>query len=231
MTAPKWIGASLILLTTLAGPPAARATTHDNKPKVLLHARSVVAKNICSSGQLYTCQEAVTEGTLNTYYNVFVLVDRGNLPNIGGVQFGIDYAGGFNLAGGLKPISVFSWELCGELNFLNPVPAWPAPGSGALIVFEGYYGGCPDYEVNVAGYFYMGAYEPATLSITARPNDQVLMVATCGDVEVVLEAPDDAGYVSFSDTGTPGCNPCNAPCAIVAVEFSTWSRIKAYGGQ
>ena len=60
MTTPRWTGASLLLIAPWLLAPAARATTHDGKPKVLLHARSVAAKNICSSGYLGTCQEAVT---------------------------------------------------------------------------------------------------------------------------------------------------------------------------
>jgi hypothetical protein len=212
---------------TLLGAAPAIATTHDGKPKILLHAQPVVAKNKCASGYIANCQEAVTQGNLNTYYNVFVVGARGNLPDLNGLQFGLDYQGGVDMAGGLTPISVFSWTLCGHIELVSPTPAWPAPGCGTILILDNYQEACNTNEVAVGGYFYMAAYEPATMRITERPVDHVLKVARCNSTEVIMSDPDDAGIVSFSDSALPGCNPCNAPCTVVAVAPATWSRIKA----
>lgn len=226
MTAPRWTGAALLLIAPWLLAPSAHATTHDGKAKILLHVRSVTTKNICTSGELGTCQGAVTEGALDTFYNVFVLVAKGNLPHIRSLQFGIDYQGGVDIDGGTTPISVFSWALCAWIELVSVTPVWPASGGGTLLMWD-HDDPCRTGEMHTAGYFYMAAYEPAFMRIIPRPIDQTLKVARCDNSDVILSAPDDAGYVTFSDTGAPGCNPCNAPCAVVAVQPSTWSRIKA----
>jgi hypothetical protein len=229
MSASRIARVCLVLLTPLVLITPARAGTHDGNAKILLHARSVVAKNICASGEIATCQEAVTQGALNTYYNVFVLVARGNLPHIAGLQFGIDYPGGVNINGGETPITVFSWTLCAWIELVSPSPLWPAPGGGTIILWDDD-DPCRTGEMHVAGYFYMGAYETSYMRIIPRPIDQALKVSRCDNTEVILDAPDDAGYAAFSDTGALGCNPCDASCFVVAVEPSSWSRIKAHGG-
>ncbi|TPW16699.1 MAG: hypothetical protein FD129_659 [bacterium] len=220
--------AALVSLALTSTSPPTMASTHDGKPKVLLHVRPVTTKNVCQAAYLGSCQEAVTQGSINEFYDVYLLVARGTQPGLAGVQLGIDYQGGFKFEGGERPIDIFSFGLCAQLGFQTPTPPWPSPGGGIMMVWGDYGdGGCVMDDVNVGGYFYMAAYEPAFLRVIPRPVDQVLKVSNCSSVEITLNELADAGYAWFSDTGLTGCNPCNEPCMGVAVEPTTWSRIKA----
>ena len=82
----------------------------------------------------------------------------------------------------------------------------------------------------MAGYFYMGAYQPDRLSVIERPVDHAAKVASCLGIETRLQ-PGDLGYAEFSPGGKArGCNPCLVDCsAAVNVQPTTWSRIKTLG--
>jgi hypothetical protein len=201
------------------------------KPKVLLHVKAVTSKNQCVATGVTTCDQAVSVGTLNTNYHVQVLVAEWDSLNtqdtgIAGVQFGLDYMGGFNSSGDPNlAIDIFGWTLCATLEFASPSPAWPNPGSGNLITWDAV-NACQRNNTATAGYFYLSAYMPATLKLIPRPADQVAKVADCGSAEIVLPTT-DLGMAAFSAGGvTPGCNPCSMPCGMVAVQPTTWSSIK-----
>ena len=201
-------------------------------PKILLHVKAVTTKNQCTPTGVTTCDQAVNVGMLNTFYHVQVLVAESDSLNqedtgIAGVQFGLDYMGGFDPSGNPSlALDIFGWNLCATLEFAQPSPTWPGPGGGNLITWDAVTT-CQRGAVATAGYFYLTAYMPATLKLIPRPVDGAAKVADCGSMEIPLQPP-DLGWASFSAGATvPGCNPCVMPCGMVPVEQSTWSSIKA----
>ncbi|HEX7878920.1 MAG TPA: hypothetical protein VF720_05890 [Candidatus Eisenbacteria bacterium] len=211
---------------------AARAA---NNPMILLHV--VAANKVCGQAQLANCTAAISQGSLNTPYHVFVVVAPSDSmlqsgAGIAGLQFGLDYSGGFDPSGNpVLPIDIFSWTLCATLEFITPTPQWPGPGGGNLITWDSVTN-CQLGNLAVAGYFYLTAYSPATLRLTPRPVDQRAKVATCGAVELDTWNYYGLGIAAFSAGSTvPGCNPCIYPCGIDPVESTTWSRIKSQVGQ
>jgi hypothetical protein len=215
----------------------ASATSFDNRPKILLHVKSKTQKNACSFGSVSDCQtETVVKATLtdvndsNTFYFVYLLAVKASIPNLAGMQCGIQYEGGANPSGGESPINIASWTLCGTLEFVTPgADAWPRPGGGNLITWDSM-NACQTGEVGVAGYFYVGAYAPATMRVTTRPVDNKATLADCSDPPVESEPllTKDLGFVAFSAGAvTQGCNPCATECMPVAVAPTTWSGIKS----
>ena len=88
------------------------ATSFDNRPKILLHVKSKTSKNPCNFGSLSDCQtQTVVKGTLtnpndtNTFYFVYLLAVKASLPNMAGIQCGIQYDGGANPSGTVPMIS------------------------------------------------------------------------------------------------------------------------------
>jgi len=155
-------------------------------------------------------------------------VARGNIPNIAGLQCGLQYQNGApeNLNDGTG-IDVFGWNLCATLEFQTTGPnQWPRPGGGNLITWNSLTV-CQEGETGVAGYFYMGAYGPDTMRLTVRPVDSAAKIANCASVETPLTDA-DLGYAAFSVGGvTAGCNPCSTGCSGVPVETTTWGGIKS----
>jgi len=226
--AMQWVRSLLLLpiAILLLSPGSAAASTVDGRPKILLHVRPTTAESPCGNGMLAQCQDAVTGGITNVAYHLFVLAARGNQADLAGVQFGIDYEGTFDPVGSGAYLDVFSWTLCATLEFPSPNPPWPSPGGGTLITWDSVTT-CQTGDVAVVGYFYMTAYNAATMRVLPRPIDGAAKVATCGSAEVLLDYGVDLGCAYFSPQGALGCNPCLHPCFIDAVEASTWSRIKA----
>jgi hypothetical protein len=217
-------------MVLVAGPAA--AAVNPNSPKVLLHVKATTVKNQCSIAALAdNCANANTKGATSatTFFHVQLITERGDSiqsdAGVAGVQIGLDYMGGADANGGFTPISIFGWSLCATLEFASPSPAWPQPGSGNLITWDAV-GSCQRNRLAIAGYFYLGAYEAGTLRLTRRPADNVAKVADCGSIEVIV--PDGAlGFAAFSAGAvTEGCNPCLTDCAPVAVEQTTWSKVK-----
>ena len=230
----------LVLVVSLAVASPATATSFDNRPKILLHAKSKTTKNPCDFGTVGNCQtEVVSKGTLtdandpNTFYFVYILAVKASMPNMAGVQFGIEYEGGYNPDGGNSPINIAEWTLCGTLEFKTVEPAWPAPGSGNLITWSTS-SECQTGEVGVAGFFYLGAYAPGMMTLDMRPVDNVAKLADCTDPPFESEPllTKDLGFVAFSAGAiTEGCNPCLTECMPVAVQPTTWSGIKSLIGR
>jgi len=223
------------LLTASALP--ALAGTHDNRPKILVHVKSTTTKNACTFGSagITDCNSGsiVTNGTITPlggpgYYYFYLLVARGNLTNLAGMQCGIAYQNNQSSnESDLAGIDIFGWTLCATLEFVTPGSnVWPRPGGGNLITWDST-NNCQTGEVAVAGYFYAAAYSADYFAITPRPVDGISKVANCNNTETNL-VQGDLGWAQFS-TGavTPGCNPCAQICPPVAVETTTWGGIKS----
>jgi len=212
---------------TCVAPPPPWASS---EPKLLLHVGAVTSKNPCTAVSLPDCRSAVTHGALSTaagpFHFVYLLATRGPLSSLQGLQAGISYdedqpGSEADQAG----IDVFGWTLCASLQFpTEGAHAWPQPGSGNLITWAQ----CEVGNLSVAGYFYVGAYSPALMRLTPRPNDGRAKVANCSSAETELTVG-DLGSVEFSTSATlRDCNPCLRICEFgpVAVQPTTWSRIK-----
>lgn len=209
------------------------AAVDPNIPKILLHVRNVTTKNLCSVPELNNnCASTNQMGGVSPASpacHLLVLVDRGDsLSPAAGfdyAQFGIDYQGGYNPSGFMRPINVWSWILCATLQFDTQSPLWPRPGSGTLISWNS----CQQSRLVCAGYFYMTAYGPAKFGLTKRPSDNIAKVTACPAQDVQL--PEAAlGSADFSAGAvTAGCNPCLRDCADapVTVEDVTWSKVKS----
>lgn len=230
---------SLILagFMVLALSPLAFAGLNSNA-KIQLHVGPKVAKAICEGGWK-TCNSIVTAGGLyppNVYYTYLIVTDYDVAGGIAGGQCGIAYTGG---------VKVFGWVFCAALQFQNDPPnPWPSSGGGNLWTWDASstdpLGGCQklhgisNVPTAVAGYFYMGAYTPGTMSVTKRPADNRAKVASCANVEENvcgggdLVAPCDGvshlGSAAFNTSQTGGYNPCGL---VTAVQPSTWGGIKA----
>jgi len=222
------VGVLGLLLLALV-PEIGGAGTIDGRPKVLLHVRAVTNTYVCGLVTLAQCEDAVTRGSVNSAYHVFVLVARGDAPSIGGVQLGIDYVGQVTPAGGAPNLNVFGWTLCSNYDSPSAMPAWPAPGSGNLLTWDLDHA-CQTGEVAVAGYFYLAAYSEGSLYVRPSPDDGTLKVVDCQRNEILLDPLADAGCAYFNNRGLDGCNPCLHACFIDPVETATWSRIKTREG-
>ncbi|TPW09650.1 MAG: Fibronectin type III domain-containing protein [bacterium] len=213
------VAMSVAITQWLFSPTTATAVPFDGNPKILLHLRPVTMKNACTTfGSLTDCQAAVTEGVTGQTYFAYVLAARGNLPSVAGAQFGIEYETGCpeNRNNGSR-IDIFSWTLCATLEFITPTPLWMSPGGGNLVIWDAV-NRCQTGEAAVAGYFYLTCYSGNDLlEIVPRPVDGVAKLADCNSVEFTL--PTSAlGKAAFSAGGaTPGCNPCDGPCAPPSV--------------
>ena len=205
-------------------------------PGVGVHISGVVNKNQCDppAGVTDPYHFKYFEPNLSTpegpFYFLYVMGCNDNVNlGLGGIEFGVDYPGGFNPAGGAVPINVFDWNLCGDLEF--PSTGWPAPGGGNLIVWSSENCG-PDVQpqwfvfYKVAGYFYLGAYGASQFSITPRPVTGFLKVADCNAAEEDLTGDFYArGVAAFGNAAVwawPGCYSEPLP-----VQSTTWSGIKA----
>ncbi len=206
---------SLIFCVFAALP--AGAVPFDNKPKILLHVTAPAVKNQCNLGVLADCGTAETRGGLYSAtgpHFVYLLVARGNLPDIAGLQCGITYQGGLaSGAGDGIGLDIYSWNLCSTFEFQSG--NWPAPGSGNLMTWS--VGNCRTAETGVVGYFYVGAYGPDTLRVTPRPVDGAAKVAIC-------PVPDNGGGTGGGGGGGAGGGPTGADSGTRYIRDTTGQR-------
>ncbi len=239
MNKAKFVAGLLLVGITAVTAVPAFAVPFDNRPKILVHVKSTTTKNACTFGSagITNCADpaqVTVKGTLTPlngpgYYYIYLLVAKGSLDNLAGLQCGIAYQNN-NAAdnGDREKIDVFGWTLCAKLEFISPgTNAWPKPGGGNLITWDSSTE-CQTGEVAVAGYFYAAAYNnPDFFAVTPRPVDGVAKVARCNNAETTLAAS-DLGWAQFSaGATTAGCNPCIMLCPPVAVEETTWGGIKS----
>jgi len=219
----------------LIPPPGPRP---DYSARILLHLTQPLSKDACLNGRLSDCRDASVSGALSgssgPWYYAYVLVARGSISSVAGLQLGISYD--HNQAGDMsdgKGVDIFSWNFCADRQFPTPAgfppgaPNWPEPGSGNLITWY-LDTNCQFGETAVAGYFYLAAYSPDVLRITARPVDGKAAVADCIPRVYDMEAG-DLGFATFSDGARiPGCNPCITDCVSpTPIRETTWGAIKS----
>jgi hypothetical protein len=198
-------------------------------PKILVHLTSPTTKNSCSFGALSDSRSAKVNGNLSgpagPYYFLYILASPGvsfPIASMGGVQFGVSYRGQDTSGPIQEGIDVFSWTLCGILEF--PSGGWPAP-AGNIITWDRDH--CQVGTTAVAGYFYVGAYSPESFRLIQRPVDGFAKVADCSAREYDLDSS-ALGYAVFGQSAL-GCNPWTSDCSDVLpipVRITTWSGIK-----
>lgn len=218
-------------------PPPAGVPLQD--PVILLHLTPVNGSPQCVQAVSANCATAVTSGRVATSagpsYFAYLLVGAGASGSLGGVELGISYDQG--RSGGASDgqgIEIYGWTSCGSLQFPTSAPAaWPDPSSGNRITWTAER--CPNTQVGVAGYFYLGAYSASRLSVSAHPLTHEIRTANCYGSESAVPR-NLVGFLAFSPDGAaPGCNPCapSSSCPLpVPVTLTTWGNIKAtYSGQ
>lgn len=207
---------------------------------IALHISPVVTKNVCEVPVgLTNATVVVGQPTLSTangpFYFTYLLVCNGSdSTGIAGMEMGIDYQGAIAPEGGAFPISIFAWHNCGDIEW--NLGDWPAPGTGNMITWDRV-NNCqdvltqPDVKhtvIAVGGYFYMGAYGPATMSVIPRPVSGRAKVADCrpnpAETDITDMVPSHLGVAGFGAMYSQGYNPCGAP---TPVENTTWSGVKS----
>jgi len=193
---PACIVFAALLIT--AAPPVSSAP-YDGRPKIFMHVKPTTTKNPCAQGVLADYANAVVTGGLypgSGPYYVYLVAARGSLTGLAGAQLGIDYQHG--ASGGAtdgQGLDVYSWTLCGSLEF--HLEDWPQPGSGNMVTWAT----CQTGETAVLGYFYVAAYAPDSLSVIARPVDGAAKVAGCPTFQALMPS---SGATLYEDpSGDP----------------------------
>jgi len=199
-----------------------------------LHILGLTTKNACTRNSALqggftqpNCDQLVNEAGLGYFYVHVLVTDGDAAAGVAGMQFGIQYGSGMLDGVG---IDIFDWFLCATLEFPQPAPLWPNNGGGTLITWDST-NRCQQFEpggvgtgvVANAGYFYMGAYGPATFQITVRPVDGFAKVASCAAEEDDL-GPGDLGAATFGIGPQTGYSP---GCDVVPTVNTTWSSVKS----
>lgn len=213
------------------GPPE-RLEPHDGA--ILLHVGSAQGASTGCEGLPDEPREIVTKGFADTgggaTYYVYVLGSPSTVKDrndgLTGLQMALDYMFADSANVNLK---VFGWQPCSVLDF--PQDNWPKSGTGNTITWTANPSTCQRRDLVVAGYFYVVAYTPVTLSIVGYPSTGKGKIANCAGAEVVVD-PTRMGWVSFGGAAragiTGGCNPLVTPCREpdTPVESTTWGRLK-----
>ena len=202
---------------------------------MLLHVGPVVAARVGCASAPSTPEDVVTMGQANSdgsaLYFVYVLATPGNQTDpigLSGVQLGIEYTESPLPTEGLK---IFGWSRCAGTEFTGD--NWPASGTGNTIVWGK--DNCEPGPIAVAGYFYVGAYSPSTMSIVGWPATGLVKTADCLGAEAVFDdtlSTAQVGWVSLGGAvkgqDSDGCNPAVEICNDegVAVQPTTWGRLK-----
>jgi hypothetical protein len=220
-----------LVAVALASP--AMANFDNKQAAIALHIGDVTSKNPCdvslSAPTLRVTEPGVSTGSGPFYYTYLLVCNGSDSTGIQGMEMGIDYQGGFAPSGGAFPISVFSWNLCGDLEF--PFTGWPAPGGSNIITWtdancniEQSEPGVPRTVIAIGGYFYMGAYGPSQMSVLPRPISGFAKVADCSarEDDFTNAFPSHLGVAGWG--GAQGYNPCGAP---TPVQSTTWGGVKS----
>jgi hypothetical protein len=198
-------------------------------PAVLLHVGKVTGRGLECESVPKSPSEVLTKGTVDASgtarYYVYLLASPSTIDGnsgLTGLQIGLNFAaetGSVN-----DSFSLFGWNTCSVLDF--PQDGWPASGTGNTITWMADV--CQRQEMLLAGYMYMSAYAPGTLSVTPYPVTELAKIAVCGGAEMIVD-PSDLGWVAFGKTeNITGCNPIYQDCTkgLVPVLPTTWGRLK-----
>lgn len=206
-----------LIAACLVAALASTATAGENaNAKILLHLSEPVAKNICANVPA-DCKNAVTSGMVGNYYYAYVCIgNHSDSVGVAGVEFGIDYNGTVG-----QGVDVFSWNLCGDMNF--PSDGFPGANTGNIVTWVRTTNCQVGPTTVAAGYFYIGAYTADRMTIIPRPVTGFAKVADCNvrEDDLTGKIPSPLGYVDFG--GGNGYNPC---ATVVPVQQATWSSVK-----
>jgi hypothetical protein len=212
------------------GPPVVPAS-------ILLHVGDIAGEGCGAAPD--SVQSVITSAPADpgggALYYVYVLAagahDEGmeNTLGLRGMQFGIEYDPD---SPERRALAVHSWNLCSDLEF--PADAWPGTGSGNTLTWVE----CRQEPLAVAGFLYVTAYGPSTLSVTEFQPTGSIKVADCAGAEAVLNQVLERGRVGWVSMGgaaigpdSDGCNPVLEPClGQVPIRPTTWGRLKAAFG-
>lgn len=202
-------------------------------PGVGFHIGNVIPPNAaCTPPGLLEIDDAISETTIldtpdGPFHYLYVLgCNFQNNGGLGGIKFGVNGPGGYNPDGGERPICIFGWTLCAAQEF--PSAGWPDLGTSNLILWPAVECNQPPatFVFKIAGYFYMGAYEPAQASITPHQDTGKVEIGDCqGNIlDVTVPPPFEVvqGTAGFAMAGWPAC--LGIP---LAVEPTTWGRLKS----
>jgi len=193
---------------------------NNGTPMIALHLTAHTSKSGTTCGtwapKNVPCTEFETAGRLLTPYDVYVVaVDpdtgSGNGPRgIAGIQWGMYYNGIAH-----EGLDIFSWTLCGDLEWR--LDDWPAPNVGTIVTWvnldncQTSQPGEPGVQA-IPGSFYVYAYSDDALSVIPAQYGMVadlLKVASCDNAEHAVDPSTARGAIVFSSSGTTaGFNPC-----------------------
>jgi len=162
-------------------------------PGLGVHISAVVTKNTCGAAADFinpfefnaqTNELSTPDGPFHFLY--LIACNYGYEGGIGGVEFGVSYPGAYDPSGLARPICVFQWTLCADLEF--PSTGWPNSGGGNIITWS--VANCgpespPDEYLifKTVGFFYLGAYGISEFGVTPRPVTGRFKLANCDGVE------------------------------------------------
>lgn len=187
-----------------------------------------------TSGSIVTqASDGGCVGGVGSQWDVWLVVCNGSdSTGVRGAEFGIDYNP--DPYGG---IYVANWTLCADQDF--PDANW-TPGGGtsspASDVVTWIPENCqitnsepfvPKTVIAVMGVLNVWLYSPDRLQIIPKPQSGRAEIADCDGAQetILLPGPSHLGYSDFCLSA--GYNPCGLP---TAVEPTTWSRLKQFGG-
>ena len=172
----------------------------------------------CNSGE----RNINVNGDIQKSYDVILyLLDAS--PDVAAIEFGIEYG---------SDLKVISWQSCAETQVTvtnSNGEAWPASGSGNLLVF-GRISKEQDLDSGTTvplGRMYVYAYGSATLRFTGYPRkgdkapwDLGFCVANADLVEARPPFPDNYGEVSFGSS--LGFDPCVESTPLTALSTDAY---------
>lgn len=228
--------AGILIVLCVVVVTAARGGPNANS-KILFHVKqNPFTLNCRSPAVLVPCATIRVAGDLYpplAGFAVLLVVDGSSSDGVGAMACGIEYD-----ARPLSGVDIFTWSLCGdrEAPVAGPNGMWPASLSSNLICWDTPH--CERYEpggpgsgvVANAGFLYLAAYSPDSLTLIPSPDSGVATVMSCqAEVDTVaggnaVRIPSHLGIARFSMGGLePGYNPCGL---VTPVEASTWSQVK-----
>lgn len=199
---------------------------------MVLHMGSATFSGDACTNVPTTINDVVTSGTASESgegYFVYVLASPQYPENpapeieygLRALQFGI-------AVDPPEAVVIHQWQSCAVSSIFGN--GWPQSGSGILLTLDG----CRQSELTVAGYFFLSAYAPATMSVTPWPGEAAAKYVDCQSLatDFFPVSSHRVGWISMGGAlrgqDADGCNPLLGPCdGPVPVEPTTWGRLKA----
>jgi hypothetical protein len=203
-----------VLCASVAGVAAEAAS----EPVLLMHVTEADA-SFCDlvDDRSLRCSGIVTSAPSGGPYFVWVLM--GDVSDVGGVQFGIEYE---------SAIQILSWTSCaGGLQMPSASPPWPASGSGNAITWtEGCYRPGPGGFAKV-GFFLLGGGSSGWIGFAPDPRHHESGLPGYQYSNCDGDTPDMCEYHGRAAIGGgTGAHPRDCECSGPPVTERSWSTIK-----